>query len=127
MVDLAVGFHGVYEVGTSVLHGDGVAVVVVHVCEQVHCIGVVFDAGAGDDAEGVELVAECAFANDELGGVGAVETVDAVCAADAVLELGLADFGGRAVVKETGGVDDSFGDVFERFYHILITTTQSQW
>ena len=66
--------------------------------EEVDSVSVVCEGGVGDNAEDVELVGERAFAEDELRGVGAVETVDAVCAADAVLEGG-ARAGGRTGVR----------------------------
>lgn len=121
--------------GAGILDCNGVAVVVVHVGEEIDRVSVVVDGFAGNDSESVELVAECSFANNELRGIGAVETVDAIGPAHAILQLsweakaggfraGFGRFGrrrnGGAIVEETRGIDDVFGNVFERQNYVLI-------
>lgn len=63
-----------------------IAVVVVHLRQHIHSVRIERQIRAFHNAKGIELVPKSALSKDELGGVGTVETIDAVRPADACLQ-----------------------------------------
>jgi hypothetical protein len=58
--------------GTTVLDGDGIAMIVKHVCEEIDGVSVVGNRGVTYDSKGMKLVTESSLANNELGGICSV-------------------------------------------------------
>src|SRR5277367_2138241 len=60
-----------------------------HVCEKIHSIGVVLNIRIIDDAQCIQLVTKCLLADHELCRIGPVEAVDAIGPHNSLLNLQL--------------------------------------
>lgn len=88
VVDFAVRVGSVYEVGSAILAGEGVTMIVepqrelvgcgirylynVHVCEKITCIAIIIDRVLRDNTKCLQLRSKCGFANNKLRGVGPI-------------------------------------------------------
>jgi hypothetical protein len=68
-----VRLHRVDEMTPSVLQCDRIPVVVEHGRDEIDGVRVEGKGRVVDYSQGVQLMAECCFGNDELGGIGAAE------------------------------------------------------
>ena len=91
----------------------------VHVGEQVDRISVVFQDRFADDPKSVQLVAQSTLADDELGRVRSIETVDAVCPRNSPLQRRF-HIPVVSVAEEAGDRQDVLGNRFKRSDHILV-------
>ena len=93
-----------------------------HVSEQVARIAVVVQRGFSNHAQRLQLICQRAFANDELSGVCAIKTIDAIRADDTVLD---GTFVGIAVVlEEARRTDYVLGDAFEGTNDVLVASSR---
>lgn len=103
-----------HQLGSAVLQGQSVAVVLVQALQHPDAIRVELEVRTVEDPERAQLVTQYALADRKLGGVGAVEAVDAVRSYDAGLQAAarfealLLAYDCNACAKETV--------VFERTY-----------
>lgn len=63
-----------------------VSVIMVHLSEHVHSIGIKSEIGTIHHPEGVQLMPQSAFPKYELRCICSVQTVNTICAADAILQ-----------------------------------------
>src|SRR5687768_7498252 len=85
LIDLAVCFHSIDQLRTTILYRNSVTVIMPHMCEEVDSIRVVLDRSVLQNAKCVKLMTKSTLANDKLCCVRPVEAVDTVRPSHAVL------------------------------------------
>ena len=69
LANLAVRLHRVHEMRSAVLQRNRIPVIVIHFGDEVHGVGIERKPRIVNDSEGVQLMSESSFGDDELGGV----------------------------------------------------------
>ena len=78
------------ELTATVLYGECVSVVLIHLLKHPHAVAVRVQPGRVEDAQGLQLESKSTLANGKLGGVRPVKAVDTIRPATSILAFELA-------------------------------------